>query len=153
MVILQNVSKEMTKKKFKLKYSSFRCFNIYAPQVVSTHPSRTADNFGDIATMKASCGVLAGAWRSGTSVNVICISNCKHVVPRYKNHICRNFKAYSLKLTCAPSLLWEVSTIARIAIEWMRACQYAVGELTTLFQLLSYLIIQGGNKNLGCQPP
>ena len=33
------------------------------------------------------------------------------------------------------------------------ACQYAVGELTTLFQLLSYLIIQGENKDLGCQPP
>ena len=41
----------------------------------------------------------------------------------------------------------------RIPIEWMGRGVYAVGELTTLFQRLSYLIIQGENKDLGCQPP
>ena len=59
-MVIQNVSKKMTKKEFKLKYTSFRYCNMYQKSV-STHPSKAADDFGDIATRKASHGVLAGA--------------------------------------------------------------------------------------------
>ena len=59
-MVIQNVSEKMTKKKFKLKYTSFRCFNMYQ-KPVSTHPSRAADKCHDMATRKASYGVLAGA--------------------------------------------------------------------------------------------
>ena len=59
-MVIQNVSKKMTKKKIQTKMNILQEFQ-YVPQVVSTHPSRAADNFGDIATRKASYGVLAGA--------------------------------------------------------------------------------------------
>ena len=59
-MVIQNVSKKMTKKKIQTKIHILQMLQ-YVPRVVSTHPSKAADNFGDIATRKASYGVLAGA--------------------------------------------------------------------------------------------
>ena len=126
---------------------------LYVPEVIWAQISKVSHMFLEVITTEASHGVLEGAWRSSTSVNVICISNCKHVIPRSKITYAGICKAYFQKLTCAPSLRWEASPMARIAIEWMGRRVYAVGELTTLFQLPSHWIIQGEHKDLGSQPP
>ena len=58
-MVIQNVPKKMTKKKIQTKIPILQMFQ-YVPEVVSTHSSRAVDKFRDIATRKASYGVLAG---------------------------------------------------------------------------------------------
>ena len=57
---------------------------LYVPEVIWAQISKVSHMFLEVITTEASHGLLAGAWRSSTSVNVVCISNCKHVIPRSK---------------------------------------------------------------------
>ena len=57
---------------------------LYVPEVIWAQISKVSHMSLEVITTEASHGVLAGPWRASTSVNVICISNCKHVIPRSK---------------------------------------------------------------------
>ena len=58
-MVIQNVSKKMTKKKIQTKMNILQEFQ-YVPEGGPTHASRAPDNFRDMATRNAAYGGPAG---------------------------------------------------------------------------------------------